>query len=237
MKKRLLTLALAVSAICFSVNAQSGADVAGTYTGDLDVNFTIDFPTTQASITILDEGDGYIGFELKNFMLPSPEPNGDPMPVGTIILSDIELYKKDGVTLFDKTQEIEILSGDDTELDWMGPNLGKLSVSLKGKVEGNMITIDPITIPLEGLGTVAVKFAGTKNGGSGIKNNTLSAIYYDVNSSSVIVSAGQNYQIYNIAGQLVKSGRASGNAVSVSELHNGLYLIKMGKTTVKFVKK
>ena len=57
MKKRLLTFGLGVCAVCLAASAQLADKVVGTYTGDLNVNFMVDFPTTTASVTINKEDD------------------------------------------------------------------------------------------------------------------------------------------------------------------------------------
>ena len=59
--------------------------------------------------------------------------------------------------------------------------------------------------------------------------------------------AGNNYEIYNLLGQVVKTGEAGENGeagetggrtliINVESLANGMYYLKIGKTTVKFIK-
>lgn len=235
MKKRLLTFGLGVCAVCLAASAQLADKVVGTYTGDLNVNFMVDFPTTTASVTINKEDESYIGFELRNFVLPGA-PGTDSQYIGTIGLTDIELVQDGESITFERTQTIQILAGDDDSQDWIGPSLGKLSVSLKGQVTGNSISIDPITIPFGGQ-TVSVKFTGVNDNPNSIKTNVFSTVYYDASADKMVMPVGQSYQVYNIAGQLVKSGISNSDAVSINDLRNGIYLVKAGNVTTKIVKK
>lgn len=235
MKKRLLTFGLGVCAVCLAASAQLADKVIGTYTGDLNVNFIVDFPTTTASVTINKEDDAYIGFELRNFVLPGA-PGADSQYIGTIGLTDIELVQDGESITFERTQTIQILAGDDDNQDWIGPSLGKLSVSLKGRVTGNSISIDPITIPFGGK-VVSVRFTGVNDNPNSIKTNVFSTVYYDASADKMVMPVGQSYQVYNIAGQLVKSGISNSDAVSVNDLRNGIYLVKAGNVTTKIVKK
>lgn len=236
MKKRLLTFGLGVCAVCLAASAQLADKVVGTYTGDLNVSFGVDFPPTTASVTINKEDEAYIGFELKNFVLPAAGEDAAPQYVGTIRLSDIELVQDGEKITFERTQTISILAGDDPDQAWIGPILGKLSVSLKGQVTGNSITLDPITIPFGGQ-TVSVRFTGVNDNPNSIKTNVFSAVYYDATADKMVMPVGQSYQVYNIAGQLVKSGRSNSDAVSINDLRNGIYLVKAGNVTTKIVKK
>ena len=46
----------------------------------------------------------------------------------------------------------------------------------------------------------------------------------------------QKYDIYNITGMQILSGILNAEEINVSNLSKGIYLIKIGNSTVKFIK-
>ena len=104
MKKVLLTVCLFVMAVI--ANAQLADQVAGTYTGDLDVFFQVQFPTSNdISVEIEKADDTHINFYLNNFVLTADD---DVLPVGNVALSDIELRQDVDSIKFTSTQPITI---------------------------------------------------------------------------------------------------------------------------------
>ena len=238
MKKVLLTVCLFVMAVI--ANAQLADQVAGTYTGDLDVFFQVQFPTSNdISVEIEKADDTHINFYLNNFVLSAGD---DVLPVGNVALSDIELRQDVDSIKFTSTQPITITAGTLEGFDsWMGPNLGELLVSISGKVVGDSVIIAPIIIPLEDLGEVSVVLKGKNPNYTAIQTIrkdkvvlTSSAVKEELSFAGIEGATG--YAIYNIAGNLVKRGYTAGS-VNVSTLNSGIYLIKIGSATMKFVKR
>lgn len=241
MKKVLLTVCLFVMATVAS--AQLADKVAGTYTGDLDVFFQAQFPTANnVSVEIEKSDDLHINFYLNNFVLSA---GGDVIPVGNVTLTNIELTQDVDSVKFTATQTITIAAGNLEEYgqdDWMGPILGPLSVSISGKVVGDSVIIEPITIPLgELVGTVSVTFKGKNPSYVAIKDVKMSKVVLTASAvqnelSFAGIEGAANYAIYNIAGNMVKQGYTAGR-VDVSAFSNGIYLVKIGDATMKFVKR
>ena len=103
-----------------------------TYTDNLVV--TINGQTSdpqQATVNLVDNGDGTYSFVLKNFVLWM---EGEPMPVGNIEVNGMTLTDENSYRSFTHTQTITIGSGDEgfqmevggelytlTAEDWAGP--------------------------------------------------------------------------------------------------------------------
>ena len=110
----------------------------------------------DASVTVIDNGDETINFELKNFFLVGGETSipknfflvgGETsIPVGNIEVEKIPVTKgEDGLghILFDGT--ITIQPGDMEGIDtWVGPMVGEIPMKLQGKLndEKLYVTID-----------------------------------------------------------------------------------------------
>lgn len=100
--------------------------------------------STQNQITLDKQDDGKYGLTLKNFILVL---EGQPMPVGNIVLKDIEAVTEEGEPV---KQEITIEDGDLPGIpEWVGPLLGSVPVEVKAVVNGDILTAD-IAVPLVG---------------------------------------------------------------------------------------
>jgi len=88
---------------------------------------------------------------------------------------------------------------------------------------------------------VTVGFEGTKTGGVGIHDANVEKpkVYYSSATNSLIIKniKNQKYDIYNITGMQILSGILNAEEINVSNLSKGIYLIKIGNSTVKFIKK
>ena len=140
MKKFLLTFVCAL--FCVFGMAQSEK----IYTEQLVV--TINGESTEpqdASVTVVDNGDGTINFVLNNFFLGAGE---ESLPVGNISVANIPATKgSDGLTYFTFTGSILIEPGNVegmSDTDWYGPMLGEIPVVLSGKMNDDklFVTID-----------------------------------------------------------------------------------------------
>ena len=142
MKKFLLTIFCALTAFC--AMAQNGK----VYTEPLVV--TINGASTepqQTAVTVYDNGDGTIDFELKNFVLAAGE---EKLGVGNIFLKKLATEEgEDGLQHFSYDGPLAITAGDAEGVDmWIGPQLNEIPLKLVGKMNDNklFVTID-ITIP------------------------------------------------------------------------------------------
>ena len=103
-------------------------------------------PTTPTETTISVEKTDDSGYtlSLKNFVLYMT--TGDqvfPMPVGTIVLENVEAVTKGDVTTLKTSQDIKIAEGDDPthEGSWIGPGLSSdgdlIPVNMTGEIRGD----------------------------------------------------------------------------------------------------
>lgn len=136
--KRFFTSLLATAAFAVSSMATDYKDMM---TVSLDGN-----PTTPTETTISVEKTDDSGYtlSLKNFVLYMA--SGDqvfPMPVGTIVLENVEAVTKGDVTTLKTSQDIEIAEGDDPthEGSWIGPGLSSdgdlIPVNMTGEIRGD----------------------------------------------------------------------------------------------------
>lgn len=136
--KRFFTSLLATAAFAVSSMATDYKDMM---TVSLDGN-----PTTPTETTISVEKTDDSGYtlSLKNFVLYMT--TGDqvfPMPVGTIVLENVEAVTNGDVTTLKTSQDIEIAEGDDPtyEGSWIGPDLSAdgdlIPVNMTGEIRGD----------------------------------------------------------------------------------------------------
>lgn len=165
--KRFFTSLLATAAFAVSSMATDYKDMM---TVSLDGN-----PTTPTETTISVEKTDDSGYtlSLKNFVLYTT--SGDqvfPMPVGTIVLENVEAVTNGDVTTLKTSQDIEIAEGDDPtyEGSWIGPGLSAdgtlIPVNMTGEIRGDKF-YTVININFMGM-NIDVVFG---NGGYQIENS------------------------------------------------------------------
>lgn len=165
--KRFFTSLLATAAFAVSSMATDYKDMM---TVSLDGN-----PTTPTETTISVEKTDDSGYtlSLKNFVLYMT--TGDqvfPMPVGTIVLENVEAVTNGDVTTLKTSQDIEIAEGDDPtyEGSWIGPGLSAdgdlIPVNMTGEIRGDKF-YTVININFMGM-NIDVVFG---NGGYQIENS------------------------------------------------------------------
>ena len=138
MKKFLLTVLCALVCLCGMAQSEK------VYTEPLVV--TINGESTEpqdASVTVVDNGNGTINFVLNNFVLNL---GGEEMGVGNIELNDLEVKESVfGMKYFNYDDLLTIVEGNKEGVDtWMGPMLGEIPLVLAGKMNENnlYVTID-----------------------------------------------------------------------------------------------
>ena len=147
--KKIFTLVAA--ALC------SMSMMAKDYTCPLVVNLMgNDMPVGDIKVSVDEQKDGKYTMSLLNFDM-----NGI-MPVGNIVIKDVEAAKCGNVTMLNAAKDIQITAGDDESKDWMGPNLGNVNILLKGELKGDNFNAC-LNIPLAGSMIVGVKLGENCN--------------------------------------------------------------------------
>lgn len=165
--KRFFTSLLATAAFAVSSMATDYKDMM---TVSLD-----GYPTTptEATISVEKTDDSGYTLSLKNFVLYMS--SGDqvyPMPVGTIVLENVEAVTNGDVTTLKTSQDIEIAEGDDPTFEglWIGPGLSEqgdlIPVNMTGEIRGDKF-YTVININFMGM-NIDVVFG---NGGYQIENS------------------------------------------------------------------
>lgn len=139
------------------------AATATDYTDELEV--IIDGMSTKqpAVISVDEQGDGKYTLSLNNFVLMGQ------MPVGNIVLKDVEGTVAPEVTTIQTKQSISIEPGNMEgilEQEWMGPNLGLVPVDMTAEIRDNKL-YTVINIAMAGM-KIGVVFG---NGGYQIGNS------------------------------------------------------------------
>ena len=182
-------------------------------------------------IYIIAEDDNHIRLEIRNFKFSV---GGSTIELGDIIIPSVEL-QKDGNT-------IVLLPKEDVKVNLPDP-IGEVSVDLNRSTivdkEISLILVVETTYPTRLI--VDVTFEGTQTSGSGIQSTTTEkpVVYYNAEIDALIVEGAENqkYNIYNITGVQTLSGILNTKEINVTALQRGIYLIKIGDNTVKFIKK
>lgn len=144
--KKIFTL-VAAAVLALTVNAKD-------YKGDLSVTWMgSSLGTQETTISVTEQEDGKYTLALNNFQLAGGR------GVGNIVLPNVEGIvdnSGNGKTFLATEQTITITAGDDpTVEDWLGPQLGKVPVSVKADMtENNLYAV----IKIEGFGGIDVVF-------------------------------------------------------------------------------
>lgn len=232
MKKELLLAIIALVAIITpkAAYAQLNEEVAGTYTGILKVSqdeIIMGEPSTE-NVYLTATNDGTTTLEIRNFAFKL---GTSAIQLGDIVIPGVELQEReDAVVLLPK----------DVTLTLVQP-IGDVEVHLKESTiinEKMVLSLSVETIyPVELL--IDVDFEGTKTQ-TGINDVVTGkrTVYYNPGTESLIISGAENqsYEIYTVTGVRTMSGIITSGRLNVSNLSKGIYLIKAGNHTTKFVK-
>ena len=153
--KRIFTLIAAVMTAL--------ASMATDYTDKLQVLVNGSGATQEATISLIEEGDGTTTLMLNNFCLDN---DGVPMPVGNIVLKNVSdaIAPTAGEKAYAFNGKINIEPGTMEDVDtWVGPLLGEVLVELRASLKGsNLYAVIDINM-MESLGqTINVVF-GSRN--------------------------------------------------------------------------
>lgn len=140
------------------------ASMATDYTDKLQVLVNGSGATQEATISLIEEGDGTTTLMLNNFCLD--DGNGTVMPVGNIVLKNVSdaIAPTAGEKAYAFNGKIAIEPGTKEGVEmWMGPMLGEVPVELRASLKGsNLYAVIDINM-MESLGqTINVVF-GSRN--------------------------------------------------------------------------
>lgn len=147
MKKFFTLVAFALGAL--SIQAKD-------YTCPLTISMSgYDMPVGDVTVNVDEQGDGKYTMQLLNFEL------GDDMPVGNIIVKDVEATKCGNTIMLNAQKAIRITAGDKknadgTDKEWMGPGLQDVNIIFKGELKGDNFKA-LLNIPVAGALIVGVK--------------------------------------------------------------------------------
>lgn len=165
--KRFFTSLLATAAFAVSSMATDYKDIM-----NVSIDGNLSTPT-ENTISVEKTDDSGYTLSLKNFVLYMS--SGDqvyPMPVGTIVLENVEAMTNGDVTTLKTSQDIEIAEGDDPTYEglWIGPGLSAqgdlIPVNMTGEIRGDKF-YTVININFMGM-NIDVVFG---NGGYQIENS------------------------------------------------------------------
>lgn len=157
MKKTLLLML----ALCGSLVAS--AQNSRTYTDDLVVTVNGESTLPQSTtVTVIDNNNGTINFQLKNFSLVAGE---ESLGVGNIEVNGLTTEQLgDTCRTFTFNDSITISDGDDPNVSmWIGPMLGKVPLALKGKVSDGRIFVSIDIDMMESIQQVIYVKLGTND--------------------------------------------------------------------------
>lgn len=140
MKKILLTMAVALTAMFATAQTK-------TYTDNLTVTVNgVTSAPQQTTINVEKSSDGTYTLSLNNFILASDE--GDPMPVGNIVVPGITATESNGIKNFATKQTVPLTEGDpEIASFWLASMLKEITVDLNGKMtDGSLYCIISIDL-------------------------------------------------------------------------------------------
>jgi hypothetical protein len=196
MKRLLLALCCVFATVVFADSK--------VYTEQLVVTINGESSAPQMTgVTVVDNGDQTINFELKNFFLSSAETD---IPVGNIIMENIPVTKgADGLDYFTFDGSISIQPGDMEGVPmWMGPMFGEIPMKLQGKKNAEKLYVTIDIDMQEVMGQVVYVQLGSDFGD---KESVIGGIQSKPATSSAV---------YSLSGHRVKN----------SQLKKGIYVVE-----------
>lgn len=190
------------------------AQTEKTYTDDLVVTVNeVSTEPQQAEIQVEFLENNKCNLSLQNFCLGSGD---EIIPVGNIVLNDIELTAGEGYQTFDVEQTITITSGTlpGAEDSWLGPLLGEVPIKMTGKVNDERLYCE---IDIDMMATLQQIIKVTF--GSDIAASV----------SGVSVATGK-VDVYSVSGILVRKQVEATSALN--GLQRGIYIVG-GRKVVK----
>lgn len=144
---------------------------------------------------------------------------------------------------FDLAGEVSVIAGEGL-YDWYQVEVSEadenyangLSIIVDALPAGVTGRQDTLTIEVPGAKRTFIISQGDAAGIDNVADDAAKADAKIVGDNLVVAGQG-NVEVYNVAGQLVKSAVAEGEAtIGVSDLAKGVYVVKVGNATAKVVK-
>lgn len=225
MKQKLLKTMIALIAIVMPNLSYAQSQYAeGTYNGTLNVKVgPMESDIKNENVYIIAEDANHIRLEIREFKFQE-------LLLGDIIIPNAELQKEENkIIILPITAKLSL------------PDIGDVDVQLNKSTIVNKELVLTLSVSVPGLPLpVNVSFTGQLATGSGIYDTATEKInaYYNSATSSLIVKGAENqkYDIYNVTGVQTMTGIITSENINVSNLTKGIYLIKIGNNTVKFIK-
>lgn len=155
--------------------AGSVAAMAANYTDRLEVTINGISSTQEATISVDKQTDGKYKLQLNNFIMYL---GGQPMPVGNIVLNDVEGSEADGTVTIRTAQGINITAGNVPGIDsdaWMGPMLQTVPVDMTAELrDEKLYTVINIDMSMTLGQKIRVVFG---NGGYQIGNSDFESFH------------------------------------------------------------
>ncbi len=192
MKKFLLSL---LALIALAANAETTTTYEGTLTVKAMVFVTLYEGEDVIYVTAQDNGKYTL--ELKNFGF---EMTGVLLELGNIVVTDIDGTEgEDGSITLYTSQYITIQDGDDPTIDWQGPSMGEISVTINGTMTDETLSAT-ITIPVGTDITVTFEGKATDTGIESVRSdvNVQNGTSYTING----MKASEGYK-----GIVIKDGK------------------------------
>lgn len=224
MKKKLLTCLVALLTVSFSAFAQE-SDIAGTYTGTLNVSLT-DTDMENTNI-FLEKGEG----ETYNLSVKDFEFMGEV--IGDLVVTGISKSEKAGIIVLSKEEASN------------GPTVDLNGVSLKTLISFNAATIADgeleldLTVNGEGMEKpiTDVTFKGSKPT-TGLSTTDAEPMNIAVYGGTLTITQADNaeYTIYSASGSGVQAGVIENSNINISNLPTGIYILSVNGNAIKFAK-
>lgn len=182
----------------------------------------------ESTVYTRDNGDGTFDFELPNFQLIV---DGEPMPIGTIVLSGITMTNEDGITTFKIKKTVTIAAGDKEGIstdEWFGPWIGDIPVDLTvGKIYAGRLYCELDIDMQETLGQTIKVVVGTNQDAYliGDANGSGEVEIGDVTSVLSLMANPEDTGFYD-----TKAADANGNGeIEIGDVTRILTIMATGK--------
>jgi|GEM_PF-5712906 len=251
MKLKIFSFLIAFCAVVMTANAQ--IDIEGIYSGEVVINSS-DFeePLVQSeNIIVVKTGDLYT-LKINQFALLDPETQEPLMLIGDIEFAEVEASLQGGNIVLSRAG----ISNGPVVYEIMPTTIELTSCVITPSGEMSVDLLVTAYFPLDSdaiwdinnidpnvwmaLINVEVAFTGSKMPTSVFspKANRIS-IFSNTATDEIMVKGFENadFSIFNLSGNLVKSGNLSAETINVSALNAGVYVLNINGVSALFIRK
>lgn len=213
--------------------------MAKDYTCPLTINLSgYDMPVGNIDVTVDDQGDGKYTLKLINFDMAGS------MPVGNVVVSDVEATKCGNTIMLNAQKAIQITAGDKKDAEgndqeWLGPSLGNVNILFKGELKGDNFNAI-LNIPVAGSMIVGVKLGEEANSLGQLPNSSFEN-FHEAKYGKATSSEPNNWHTFMSAtGGLVSSVASAVHTWESTEVREeegieSKKCVKIASTPVKFL--